>query len=251
MKRLRIGLRGLAFVLPANGGFTTRRPLGGRSTRRIRVTPAKWRSEPTAASAKATEAVSHELSNRDVGGVGIAAVSFVATTAAESPDRRRGVMLQRSIMIAALMLLATPAAAGWTLPCLFSGCSITFVSPEYAAKPVQPLNPEAALAQINAYRTKNGRKPVVLDERLSRAAATQSKAQAGRQPHRSRWVRWLEAHATRRACWLSSEDRLGECRLRSEIVQRRHAQLGRKLGPSGEPVASRGDRCWCGDGKEQ
>ena len=91
-----------------------------------------------------------------------------------------GVMLQRSIMIAALMLLATPAAAEWTLPCIFGGCSITFVSPEYAAKPVQPLNPEAALAQINAYRTRNGRKPVVLDERLSRAAAAQSKAQAGR-----------------------------------------------------------------------
>mgnify|MGYP003694371155 CR=1 FL=1 len=89
-------------------------------------------------------------------------------------------MLRRSIMIAALMLLATPAAAGWTLPCIFGGCSITFVSPEYAAKPVQPLDPEAALAQINAYRTKNGRKPVVLDERLSRAAAAQSKAQAGR-----------------------------------------------------------------------
>ena len=89
-------------------------------------------------------------------------------------------MLRRSIMIAALTLLARPAAAGWTLPCIFGGCSITFVSPEYAAKPVQPLDPEAALAQINAYRTKNGRKPVVLDERLSRAAAAQSKAQAGR-----------------------------------------------------------------------
>src|SRR5688572_11730475 len=54
---------------------------------------------------------------------------------------QRGVMLQRSIMIAALMLLATPAAAEWTLPCLFGGCSITLVSPEYAAKPVQPLDP--------------------------------------------------------------------------------------------------------------
>ena len=80
----------------------------------------------------------------------------------------------------ALTLLATPAAAGWTLPCIFGGCSITFVSPEYAAKPVQPLDPEAAVAQINAYRTKNGRKPVVLDERLPRAAAAQSKSQAGR-----------------------------------------------------------------------
>ena len=89
-------------------------------------------------------------------------------------------MLRRSIMIAALMLLATPAAAGWTLPCILGGCSITFVSPEYAAKPVQKLDPEKALAEINAFRTKNGRKPVVLDARLSQAAAVQSKAQAGR-----------------------------------------------------------------------
>ncbi len=88
-------------------------------------------------------------------------------------------MLQRSIMIAVLALLATPAAAGWTLPCLFGGCSITLVSPEYAARPVQPLNPDKALAEINAFRTKNGRKPVVLDARLSQAAAVQSKAQAG------------------------------------------------------------------------
>jgi uncharacterized protein YkwD len=89
-------------------------------------------------------------------------------------------MLQRSIMIAALIAMATPAAADWTLPCLFSGCSITFVSPEYAAKPVQPLDPQKALVQINTYRTKNGRKPVLLDARLSQAAAAQSKAQAGR-----------------------------------------------------------------------
>ena len=89
-------------------------------------------------------------------------------------------MLKPSIMIAALLAIATPAAAGWTLPCLFGGCSITLVSPEYAAKPVQPLDAEKALAQVNAYRTKNGRKPVVLDTRLSQAAAAQSKAQAGR-----------------------------------------------------------------------
>jgi uncharacterized protein YkwD len=89
-------------------------------------------------------------------------------------------MARRGIMIAMLVLLATPAAAGWTLPCFFSGCSITFVSPEYAAKPVQPLNPEKALVEINAFRTKNGRNPVVLDGRLSQAAAVQSKAQAGR-----------------------------------------------------------------------
>jgi hypothetical protein len=87
-------------------------------------------------------------------------------------------MLKRSIMVAALLVPAAPAAAGWTLPCLFGGCSITFVSPEYAARHVQKLDPEKALAQINAFRTKYGRKPVVLDERLAQAAAMQSKDQA-------------------------------------------------------------------------
>jgi uncharacterized protein YkwD len=57
---------------------------------------------------------------------------------------------------------------------------MTFVSPEYAAKPVEPLNQQAALAQINAYRAKNGRGQLVLDERLSRAAAMQSEDQAKR-----------------------------------------------------------------------
>ncbi len=90
-------------------------------------------------------------------------------------------MARRGIIIAMLVLLpATPVAAGWTLPCLFSGCSITFVSPEYAAKPVQKLDPEKALVEVNAFRTKNGRGPVVLDARLSKAAAMQSKDQAGR-----------------------------------------------------------------------
>src|SRR3990170_2111840 len=89
-------------------------------------------------------------------------------------------MLKRSITIVALMAMTTPARADWTLPCLFGGCSITLVSPEYAAKPVQPLDPEKALAEINAYRTKNGRKTVGPDKRLAEAAAAQSKAQAGR-----------------------------------------------------------------------
>ena len=91
-----------------------------------------------------------------------------------------GTMLQRSLIIATLVLLATPAAAGWTLPCLFSGCSITFVSPEYAAKPVQKLDPEKALAEVNAFRTKYGRDSGRPDARLSQAAAMQSKDQAGR-----------------------------------------------------------------------
>src|SRR5262245_58288401 len=93
-----------------------------------------------------------------------------------SPEQHWEAMARRGILIAALVaLLATPAAAGWTLPCLFGGCSITFVSPDYAAKPVQKLDPEKALAEINAFRTKNGRNPVVLDARLSQAAAMQSK----------------------------------------------------------------------------
>jgi len=91
--------------------------------------------------------------------------------------------MRRVFTIAMLSLVATPAAAELRLPCLwkpFGGCSMTFVSPEYAAKPVQPLDPQAALVAINAYRAENGREPLVLDERLARAAAMQAQAQAGR-----------------------------------------------------------------------
>jgi uncharacterized protein YkwD len=91
-------------------------------------------------------------------------------------------MLQRSIMLAVL-LLTTPAAAEWRIPCLwspFGGCSVTFVSPEYAARPVQPLNPQAAVAEVNAFRAKYGLSPLVLDARLSRAAGIQSENQARR-----------------------------------------------------------------------
>lgn len=87
-------------------------------------------------------------------------------------------MIQRSIMMTMLMLLATPASA---FPCLwspFSGCSFTFVSPEYAARPVQPLDPQKALEAVNTFRAENGLNPLVLDARLSRAAAMQSQAQA-------------------------------------------------------------------------
>lgn len=67
------------------------------------------------------------------------------------------------------------------LSLLAAGCtSVSLVSPEYAARPVQPLSPQSALAEINAYRAKNGLGPVVLDARLSRAAAMQSEDQAGR-----------------------------------------------------------------------
>ena len=91
--------------------------------------------------------------------------------------------MRRGLTIAILSLVATPAFAELRIPCLwnpFGGCSFTFVSPEYAAKPVQPLDPQAALAAINEFRAKNGLNPLVLDERLSRAAAMQSQAQAAR-----------------------------------------------------------------------
>ena len=60
------------------------------------------------------------------------------------------------------------------------GCSVTLVSPDYAARPVKPLDPQAALAAINAFRAENGLKPLALDARLTQAAAMQSEAQAGR-----------------------------------------------------------------------
>jgi len=93
-------------------------------------------------------------------------------------------MLQRSIVMALLMLLATPAAAEWHLPCLFGllgGCSTVIpLSREYAARPVQPLNPQAALEEVNAFRAKYGLNALVLDARLSRAATIQSNDQARR-----------------------------------------------------------------------
>jgi uncharacterized protein YkwD len=94
-------------------------------------------------------------------------------------------MRQRSLFIAAavLVLWAGPAFGELRIPCLwnpFGDCSMTLVSPDYAKRPVQPLNKEAALAEINAFRTANRLQPLVLDERLCRAAALQSEAQAAR-----------------------------------------------------------------------
>lgn len=77
-------------------------------------------------------------------------------------------MSLRTVVIAVIGLLA-------------SGCTgVTFVSPEYAARPVQPLNPQGALAEVNAFRAKHGLPPLVLDSRLSRAAAVHSEDQARR-----------------------------------------------------------------------
>jgi uncharacterized protein YkwD len=92
------------------------------------------------------------------------------------------VVLKRSLLAATLVgtVAATPAIAEWRLPCIIGGCSIVFESSEDAARPVQPLNPQAALAAVNAFRTKNGRGIVVLDGRLTKAAAMQSETQARR-----------------------------------------------------------------------
>jgi len=90
-------------------------------------------------------------------------------------------VIKGSLLGAALIgAVATPAIAEWRLPCLIGGYCLTFVSPEYAARPVQPLNAEAALSEVNAFRTKNGRGAVVLDARLTKAAAMQSETQAKR-----------------------------------------------------------------------
>ena len=70
--------------------------------------------------------------------------------------------MRLSLLTIVLALLATPASAELRIPCLwnpFGGCSFTFVSPEYAAKPVKPLDPQAALAAVNAFRTGERRCP--------------------------------------------------------------------------------------------
>jgi uncharacterized protein YkwD len=90
-------------------------------------------------------------------------------------------VLKRSLLAAGVVgMVATPTIAEWRLPCIIGGCSVIFESPEDVARPVQPLNPEAALAAVNAFRVKNGRGTVVLDARLTKAAAMQSETQAKR-----------------------------------------------------------------------
>jgi hypothetical protein len=55
-----------------------------------------------------------------------------------------GLMLQRSIVMALLMLLATPAAAEWHPPCLFGllgGCSLSIVASNTKAPQVRAKKP--------------------------------------------------------------------------------------------------------------
>ena len=96
-------------------------------------------------------------------------------------DAGRKEVIKGSLLAAALAgTLATPAIAEWRLPCIIGGCSIIFESSEEAARPVQPLDPNAALVAVNAFRTKNGRTALVLETRLTKAAAMQSETQAKR-----------------------------------------------------------------------
>jgi uncharacterized protein YkwD len=79
--------------------------------------------------------------------------------------------------------LLTMTGRAFLLLCLclvLTGCGVSFVSRKYAEQPVQPLNAQAAVAEINAYRRANGVRPVVLDARLSRAAELHSLDQAKR-----------------------------------------------------------------------
>ena len=157
-------------------------------------------------------------------------------------------------VMALLMLLATPAAAEWHLPCLFGllgGCSTVIpLSREYAARPVQPLNPQAALEEVNAFRAKYGLNALVLDARLSRAATIQSNDQARRDS--------MGHHGSDGSTIMDRAERVGyrprvvgrECRIRAQILQRRDARLGEKFGPSGEPASSGGDRDRRRDGQD-
>ena len=137
-------------------------------------------------------------------------------------------------------------------PCLwnpFGGCSFSFVSPEYANKPVQPLDPEAALAAINAFRAENGRQAAGA-RRASAARRRHAVASASRaQLDRSLRDRRVDAEGSRRERRLSRQDRLGECRLGAEVVRRRAQLLEAKLRPSDQSAAAERDRNRRGDGQ--
>jgi uncharacterized protein YkwD len=59
-------------------------------------------------------------------------------------------------------------------------CTALVLAPTPVEYRVSGLNAGAALAEINAFRRRHGLKPVVLDQRLSRAAAAQAQTQARR-----------------------------------------------------------------------
>jgi uncharacterized protein YkwD len=74
------------------------------------------------------------------------------------------------IAFACALLLACDGAAVPTMP----------VEPVGYVVRAQGLNAQAALAEVNAFRRKHGLKPVVLDQRLIRAAGTSARYQASR-----------------------------------------------------------------------
>ena len=66
-----------------------------------------------------------------------------------------------------------------------SPATVIPVSADYARGQVEPLNPQAALAEINSFRKANGVPPVVMDSHLMRAASlhSQDQARAGLMSH--------------------------------------------------------------------
>ena len=117
---------------------------------------------------------------------------------------------------AILVLWAVPAVAELRIPCLwnpFGGCSVTLVSPDYAKRPVQPLNREAGTRRgqrlPRSERTRAARPRRSSLQR--RRSAIQSASRAER--HRSHRGRRVEADGTRRARRLPRQDRFGERRL--------------------------------------
>ena len=75
------------------------------------------------------------------------------------------------IITTALRLLATPAIAELRTPCLCDPIEQLLFRVCFSGvcrkSPVQPLDPQAALAMMNGLRAANGVKPLALDVRLS------------------------------------------------------------------------------------
>ena len=147
-----------------------------------------------------------------------------------------------------------PAFAELRIPCLwnpFGGCSVTLVSPEYAKRPVKPLDKEAALVEINAFRAANGREPLVLESVFARPPR---KCNPRRKPHeaasaipgmtgRSRCNAPRAQATTPRSPRRTSPQDKNPSAMRSDLEG--------KLRPSHQSLASQCQRYRRGDGQEQ
>jgi uncharacterized protein YkwD len=78
---------------------------------------------------------------------------------------------------------AEGTARGLAVACLAliaSGCATLAPTPALVEPGPAPFSAPAALAEVNAFRRSHGLKPLVLDQRLLRAAVIQADYQAGR-----------------------------------------------------------------------